>query len=293
MSYYPTSNYTNQPAPSQQLFDNKDQTLKYIPVIIPAYGNNENHQQYSSQQQHSLNQVTPNQEFSNVQVNDQLIFSTSNLIKDKDFSQQKQLLLKIIGIFISWTILSVFLFFLLMLSVFKELKISAIYLILAICSLIAIGFLIKLGINQKYRKTESSLLILFGLICSYTLFYIGLVFFLLISVHNYSASVLIITVFQCMICFNFVTNFIILIYLFFERTKIRVIYVCLVQIAIIVLLGILYLPFFYLIIVVLPYPICILNAFKQILKGRFNLQSNEVVTASIAVFYGMFVGCED
>ncbi|CAK56684.1 unnamed protein product (macronuclear) [Paramecium tetraurelia] len=58
-------------------------------------------------------------------------------------------------------------------------------------------------------------------------------------------------------------------------------------------MGIIYLPFFYLLIAVLPYPICILNAFKQILKGRFNLQQDEVVAASIAAFYGMFVICED
>ncbi|CAD8096287.1 unnamed protein product [Paramecium primaurelia] len=180
-----------------------------------------------------------------------------------------------------------------MLTMFFKLNISEIYLILAICSLIAIGVLIKFGIDQKYRKTQSSLLILFGLIFCYTLFYIGILFFLLISVHNYWTSVLVYTVFQTQICFNFITNFIILIYLFFEKTKIRVIYVCFVEFAIIVLLGIFYPPFFYLLIVVIPYPLCVLNVFKQILKGRFNLQSDEVVAASIAAFYGMFVSCED
>ncbi|CAD8122484.1 unnamed protein product [Paramecium sonneborni] len=287
---YPDLNIQSQETLSQQLFENNNQNIKFIPVIIP--NQNQFPQITQAQPIFQNNQIAPYQEYSNYQITQQQQ-TKSNLIKDQDFLQQKKFLKKILGIFILWTIIACLLYFFFCLYLLEISRIGIEFYIILIISIISIPILIKVGLDQNHRNKQHSIAILIGLIISHTLFYQGIFGIIMKITNDGWASVAIFLIFLIITGINFFANFIMMIYISIENNQIRSSYVCFAQLIFICLFVIILKELSYFLVFAIPYPFCVMNVLKQILKGRFNLQDDQIFTASIAAFYGMFICCQD
>ncbi|CAD8110883.1 unnamed protein product [Paramecium primaurelia] len=287
---YPDLNMLSQETLSQQLFENNNQNIKFIPIVTP--NQDQILQQIQAQQQQKSKDVSPYQEYSNYQVTQEQQ-SISNLIKDQDFQKQKKFLQKILGIFILWTIGACLTYIFFCYTLFRIKRIEVVFLLFILISLFSIPILIKVGIGKYYRNTSSSITILLGLILSYTIFYLGILGLIMFIIHEYWASLVIFLIFLIILGINFFANFIMLIYLSMETHQIKMIYVFFAQLVVIFLCGIFVKELSFALVLAIPYPFCVMNVFKQILKGRFNLQDDQVITGSISAFYGLFICCRD
>ncbi|CAD8184607.1 unnamed protein product [Paramecium octaurelia] len=287
---YPDLSTSNQETLSQQLFENTNQNVKFIPVVTQHQ--DQFSQSISVQPQVSLNQIAPYQEFANYQATQQPI-STSNLIKDQEFKKQKKFLMQILGIFILWTIVALLIYIFFCYTLFRIKKLEIVFFAFLFISVILIPILIKIGIGENFRNTSTSICILFGLILNHTMLYFGILGVIMYIIHDYWGSLAVFIIFQLNVGVNFISNFIMLIYLCFEQNSIKMIYVLVAQLLVIGICGIFLQQITLFLVFTLPYPFCVLNVLKQIQNGRFKLQNDQVISASITAFYGMIICCQD
>ncbi|CAD8177443.1 unnamed protein product [Paramecium octaurelia] len=287
---YPDLSNSNQETLSSQLFENTNQNIKFIPVVT------QHQDQFSQsiyvQPQVSLNQVAPYQEFANYQVTQEPI-QTSNLIKDQEFQKQKKFLMQILGIFIIWTIVASLIYIFFCYTLFRIQRLDIVFFTFLFISVILIPILIKIGIGERFRNKSTSICILFGLILNHTMLYFGIFGIITYRINDYWGALAVFIIFQINIGVNFISNFIMLIYLWFEQNRIKMIYVFVGQLLVIGVCWIFLKQITLFLVFTLPYPFCVLNVLKQIQKGRFKLQDDQVITASITAFYGMIICCED
>ncbi|CAK79920.1 unnamed protein product (macronuclear) [Paramecium tetraurelia] len=293
---YPDLSNSNQETLSQQLFENTNQNIKFIPVVT------QNQDQFSQsiqvQPQVSLNQVAPYQEFANYQVTQQPI-QTSNLIKDQEFQKQKKYFMQILGIFILWTIVAFLIYIFFCFTLFRINRLEIVFFAFLFISVIGVPILIKIGIGENYRNVTqnhlqqkpASIFILFGLILNHTMLYFGILGVIIYIINDYWAGKNIIR-YKAWLYFSFSHQIQVQTSLF-EQNRIKMIYVFVAQLFVIAICGIFLQQITLFLVFTLPYPFCVLNVLKQIQKGRFKLQNDQVITASITAFYGMIICCED
>ncbi|CAD8209235.1 unnamed protein product [Paramecium pentaurelia] len=293
---YPDLNMLSQETLSQQLFENNNQNIKFIPIVTP--NQDQILQQIQAQQQQKSKDVSPYQEYSNYQVTQEQQ-SISNLIKDQDFQKQKKFLQKILGIFILWTIGACLTYIFFCYTLFRIKRIEVVFLLFILISLFSIPILIKVGIGKNYRNTSSSITILLGLILSYTIFYLGILGLIMFIIHEYWACKYrkLQKPWNQLLCQFYNANILKHGNTSNQNDLQQYIYrfqdVFFAQLVVIFLCGIFVKELSFALVLAIPYPFCVMNVFKQILKGRFNLQDDQVITGSITAFYGLFICCRN
>ncbi|CAD8128150.1 unnamed protein product [Paramecium sonneborni] len=270
----------------QQLFINKEQEIKYIPVLTQQ---NQNLQQYQQVMLPYPQQINNQQEYYNLDQPPQP--SNSLLIKDSDFLIQKFFLGSILGMFILWTFLFTLIFFILMIifgsGLFKHKDVYPYYITVCICVLM---FLTKLGQMEKCRDVVSSPLCYFGSIIAYTLTF----FFIFASFTSETSSefpmTFIVAVFIITPLFgNFIVTIILLIYILVETKEFKFYKVIICEFLCVLPFAIIYVPTLISLVILLPYTFLLMNVLKQIQSGRFNLNKDQVLSGTMAAYYGIFV----
>ncbi|CAD8179769.1 unnamed protein product [Paramecium pentaurelia] len=281
----------------QQLVNKTNENIKFIPVLISPQENLQGQAQYQQYSQYQQHQVAPYYQNQNDYIVPLQNTNYSNLIKDKEFPGQKLFLCGILGIYILWSIIFVILLFpISMLFVDKRNGTqNPIYFILLILFSFTTILLAKLGIRKNNRNTLTSILILFGVILSYTCFYSAFLSTLAsFSTQQFGWDFVIAIFLAASVIGNFIFNFILLIYLVFAEEKLKMIYPILIELIGILIFSIIYHPIFlFCILFMLPYSISLMSAFSQIIKGRFQLERNQVFAGAIASFYSQIVCCTD
>ncbi|CAD8196286.1 unnamed protein product [Paramecium pentaurelia] len=256
----------------QQLVSKTNNNIKYIPVLISQQTiinyQPQVQQQYPQYQQHYVH-PQPEQQNLNFNLNPE----ASDLLKDQDFQKQKVFLGLILGVYILWSILFVFLICPLVFQIiqynFESNQISLSLILLLVFSLTTM-ILAKFGIARNNRSTATSLIILCGLV---------------LRVYQFEA------IMGYSIIGNFIFNIIVLIYLMFAETELNMFSPNITEFFIILILAIQYDSiFYYCIFTSQIYAFCLMNVLKQIIKGRFQLKKNQVFVGVIAAFYGQ-IGC--
>ncbi|CAD8187654.1 unnamed protein product [Paramecium octaurelia] len=246
-------------------------------------------QQIFSQNQEqilSYNQYSQDQE-------NQIAFSKSdNLIKDVDFNNQRIFLLKIIGIFIIWSLIFFLSLYLFGLNIKQSNEpLSQILIFLSLTFLI---LLMRMGIRNQNRNPLKSCLIFFGLLIFYNVLYISLFSSLQFADNNQvNVDTIVGTILLICVSLNFLVNIIVLAYLLVARERIRMLYVIALEIAILIFLCIFYNPAIIMIPFGFPYTYCLIKTLQQILNGKFSLKQNQVISGAIATFFGLFNICNE
>ncbi|CAD8100653.1 unnamed protein product [Paramecium primaurelia] len=275
----------------QQLISKTNNNIKYIPVLISQqpiiYQQPQVQQQYPQYQQHY---ILPQPEQQNLNFN--LNPEASDLLKDQDFQNQKVFLGLILGVYILWSILFVLLIRPLIFQIIQyNLEGNQISLSLAILLVFSLTTIIlaKFGIARNNRSTATSLIILFGLVLSYSLFYLTLIQTLdsFLYTETYEWVYQFEAIMAYSILGNFIFNIIVIIYLMFAETELNMFFPNITQFLISLILAIQYDSiFYYCIFTTQIYAFCLINVLKQIIIGRFQLKKNQVFVGVIAAFYG-------
>ncbi|CAD8118579.1 unnamed protein product [Paramecium sonneborni] len=231
-----------------------------------------------------------NEQYSQQQEISIPITKIQNLIKDIEFKKQKLFLIKIVGIFIIWTLVFLSLFYLLSLLIDFKTPIMGI-----VFTYVSIGILIllmRMGVRNKNRQPLKSCLILLGLLLFYTTLYFS--FFLSVGElepNKFSLDTIFVSIVVITITLNFFVNFIVLTYLLIERERIRFLYIIIIEVIFLIILCIVFPPTIIFIPLPFPYTYCLVKTFQQILIGKFDLKQNEVIPGAIAAFLGLFNTC--
>ncbi|CAK64880.1 unnamed protein product (macronuclear) [Paramecium tetraurelia] len=291
--------YSDPPSQSeglqQQLMDKPNQNIKFVPVLSPSQQNCQESTEYQQYAQYQQNQVIPYAEYFNHNIVP-IPAQNSNLLKDQDFQTQKLFLCGVLGVYILWSILFVLLLFPLSMVFFWDTHGGnpIPFICLIIFSFFTI-FLGKLGTKKNNRNLSTSIFILLVLLFSYTFFYLSLLGSLGSQSKSQFGWDFVIAIFLIFIVVgNFIFNFIALACLTLSDNKFNTAVPVIVEIFVVVIVAIIYHPIYLICIpFLLPYAICLMNAFKQILNGRFELEKNQVIVGVMASFYCTIVCCTD
>ncbi|CAD8145194.1 unnamed protein product [Paramecium octaurelia] len=281
----------------QQFMDKPNQNIKFVPVLASSQQNYQESTQYQQYAQYQQNQVIPYAEYFNHSLVP-IPVQHSNLLKDQEFQTQKLFLCGILGIYILWSILFVLLLFPLSIVFFWDTHSgngSPIPFFFLIIFLFLTIFLGKLGTKNNNRKLSNSIFILLMLLFSYTFFYLSLLGSLGSQSKSQFGWDFVIAIFLIFFVIgNFIFNFITLACLIFSDNKFNTAYPVLIEIVVIVIVAIILHPIYlFCILFMVPYAICLMNAFKQILNGRFELEKNQVIVGAMASFYCSIICCTD
>ncbi|CAD8127441.1 unnamed protein product [Paramecium sonneborni] len=88
---------------------------------------------------------------------------------------------------------------------------------------------------------------------------------------------------------NFIVTIILLIYILIETKKFKFYKVVIFEILVILSFGIIYVPALISLVILLPYTFLLINVLKQIQFGRFNLNKDQVLSGTMAAYYGIFI----
>ncbi|CAK67856.1 unnamed protein product (macronuclear) [Paramecium tetraurelia] len=279
-----------------QLFQNTQEDIKYIPVLPQQNPNFQQYQQVILPYSQQINNNQPN--YYNLDQPLQPVYS--KLLKDQDFLTQKFFLSSILGMFTLWTFLFVLFLFVMQVSfskLFYEHRSSYPYCISA--SVILLIVLVKLGSMERFRQVNKSqyinqsglaLLFYFGSIFAYTLIF----FFILRASSSGPNSDLpssfIVGIFIVIPLFaNFIVTIILLIYILIENKEFRFQKVLFCEFLCVLPFAIIFVPMILSLIVLMPYTLLLMNVLKQIQSGRFNLNKDQVLSGTLAAYYGLFI----
>ncbi|CAD8209505.1 unnamed protein product [Paramecium octaurelia] len=270
-----------------QLFQNTQEDIKYLPVLPQQNPNFQQYQQVIIPYSQQINNNQPN--YYNLDQPLQPVYS--KLIKDSDFLTQKFFLSSILGMFTLWSFLFVLFLFVIQVSFqksFYEHKSSYPYWITASVMLLIV--LVKLGSMERFRNPGLTFLFYFGSIFAYTL-----IFFFILGASSSGPnsdlpSSFIVGIFIVIPLFaNFIVTIILLIYVLIENQEFRFQKVLCCEFLCVLPFAILFIPMILSLIVLMPYTFLLMNVLKQIQSGRFNLNKDQILSGTLAAYYGLFV----
>ncbi|CAD8211750.1 unnamed protein product [Paramecium pentaurelia] len=269
-----------------QLFQNTTEDIRYLPIVQQQTQNSQNYQQVVHPYSEQVNK------YQNYYQLDQPPQPTNSLLlKDADFLTQKFFFSSILGMFVIWSFLFALLFFIMMVIFERKLyKHKNEYpLWITVCVIVLI-LLVKIGSMEKFRYAGLTLVLYFGSIIAYTLTFFFLIAYFSTTPGSDVPSTFIAGVFMFLPLFaNLIVTIILLMYILIETKKFRFYKVFVCEFLCVLPFAIIDFKTLICLVILLPYTFLLLNVLKQIQKGRFNLHKDQVLSGTLAAYYGVLM----